>query len=118
MTPELRLNRSLTHDAFPHTCRPDDLAFEVVKYSLDGREPVEPETDGVVDLEDYEGWTNASLTVQVDVSEETLQAVFPEDSDYPGKIVVAGHCRATYLRDRTILASAPLEEKLPCFAAD
>ncbi|GGN98634.1 hypothetical protein [Haloarcula pellucida] len=109
MTPQLRLNRSLTHEAFPHACRPGELDFEVVEYSLDGESPVEPETDGTVDLKDYEGWDTASLKVKVDVSEDILDAVFPEDTDYPGRILVAGHCRATYLRDRTILSSSPVD---------
>lgn len=109
MSPQLRLNRSLTHEAFPHTCRPDELDFEVVEYSLDGQTPVEPEVDGVVDLKDYEGWEEASLKVRVEVSEDVLNDVFPESSGFPGRIVVAGHCRATYLRDRTILASHPIE---------
>lgn len=108
-TTQLRLNRALTHDAFPHRCRPGELEFEVVEFSLDGRDPVEPVTEGVVDLVEYEGWGEASLKVQVSVDEEVLQEVFPENQDYPGRIIVAGHCRATYLRDRTIIASGSLE---------
>lgn len=108
MSPELRLNRSLTHEAFPHVCRPDQLDFEVVEYSIDGEKPVGPDVDGVVDLKDFEGWTEASLKVKVDVSEDVLNDVFPESSDFPGRIVVAGHCQATYLRDRTILSSRPI----------
>lgn len=109
MTQKLRLNRSQSYGAFPHRCKPGGLEFEVVEYSLDGESPVEPDSANVVDLKDYEGWDTASLTVRAEVSEVVLQEVFPEDTDFPGRIVVAGHCRATYLRDRTVIASQPID---------
>lgn len=111
MSPQLRLSRPLTHDAFPHICRPDDLEFEIVEYSLDDQPPVTPDTDGIVDLRDYEGWDTATLTAQVTTPNDVLNDVFPESSDFPGQVVVAGDCRATYLRDRKILTSAPIEDE-------
>lgn len=104
----IRLNKNLSYRTFPHRCEIGALRFDITEYSLDGRPPSVPETDGVVDVEDYEGWDTLSLELEVEIPEGLLGKVFPEFGEIPGMLVVAAHCRGTYLRDRLVLESDPI----------
>jgi hypothetical protein len=103
------LGRSLTRDVFPHRCQLGAIDFEITEYSLDGQPGVTPEQSGEVDLLEYQGWDEVELTVEVSISDDALEDVFPESSPYPGRLVIAGHCRATYLRDREVICEGNVE---------
>lgn len=111
MSSQERLGRALTHDAFPHRCRLGSIEFEITEYSLDGRPSVTPDTDYEVDLIEYQGWDEVELTIKISVPEDVLAEVFPESEPYPGRLLVAGHCRATYLRDRKLVRDGNVEAK-------
>lgn len=105
---EIRLNKNLSYRTFPHRCEPGALDFRISKFSLDDGELVEPEQDKFIDLHEYEGWENLTLILEVRIPDGLLGKVFPEYDNIPGMLVVAAHCRTTYLRDRIVLENAPI----------
>lgn len=111
MSSQESLGRALKHDAFPHRCRLDTIEFEITEYSIDGQPSVAPDSDYEVDLLDYQGWDEVELAVDISVPEDVLEEVFPESEPYPGRLLVAGHCRATYLRDREFVCDGNVEAK-------
>lgn len=111
MSTEESLGRSLRREAFPHRCHIDTVDFEITEYSLDGQPPTAPTAADTVDLLDYQGWDEVELTIKMSVPEDVLEDVFPESEPYPGRLIVAGHCRATYLRDREVVRDGNVEAK-------
>lgn len=105
---EIRLNGGLSYRTYPHKCEPGALDFKIAEFSLDGGEPVEPERDGLVDLQEYPGWSVLKIKLEIRVPDGLLGKVFPEYDDIPGMLFVAAHCRATYSRERYVLSEAPI----------
>ncbi|SFR53321.1 hypothetical protein SAMN04487947_2019 [Halogeometricum rufum] len=105
---EIRLNKSLSYRTYPHKCEPGSLDFAVIGYSLNGESSSEPETEQLVDVTEYEGWDTLKLELEVTIPEGLLGKVFPEFGKIPGMLVVAAHCRSTYLRERFVLARDPI----------
>lgn len=105
---EIRLNKSLSYRTFPHKCEPGSLDFDVTGYSLNGESSSEPKAERLVDVTEYEGWDTLTLELEVTIPEGLLGKVFPEFGKIPGMLVVATHCRSTYLRDRFVLTRDPI----------
>lgn len=107
-----RLNRPLRYETFPHRCELGELEFEITEFSVNDDDAVQPDDPRELELNEYEGWSEAELTLTVDIPDELLSEVFPEAAERegdgsiescPGNVVVAGHCVETYTRGGEIL---------------
>jgi len=109
MSSTLRLNRTLKYETFPHRCVLGQLDFWIKEFSIDGDDPVQPDNQRHLNLDDYQGWTEVEFTLKVEIPNDLLPKVFPgdnsdRDSDsYPGTVLVAGHCVETYTRAGVVL---------------
>lgn len=114
MSETLRLNRSLTYEAFPHRCLLGELDFWIDEFAIDGDETVEPDDDRRIDLTEYPGWSEIEFTLSVEIPSGLLGEVLPEANDEdggerpgpcPADVIVAGHCVETYTRAGTVLGT-------------
>lgn len=106
---EIRLNKGLTYRTYPHRCEQGALEFKIAEFALDGGDPVEPEGENRLDLHEYENWETLSLKLEITVPDGLLGKVFPELGEIPGRLIVATHCRSTYLRERIIVKDDPIQ---------
>lgn len=80
------------------------------EFSLDGTGSVQPESDGRIDLEEWDSWGEVELDVSIDVGDEVIEHVFApwEYEEPPAELVVAVRCRDTYLRERHVVEDNPV----------
>lgn len=116
MSKEVQISSPLRRDVLPHRVRHKALEFEVAEFSVDDRDGVPVEDDRIVPLAEYGNWEDVEITVSIDVESEVLDYVFAASEDYPGRVLVTGHCVETYLRDSETVAKPPLGE--PPYEAD
>lgn len=118
MTRHSQRHRSTT---LPFKYRGSGLSFDLDSYSIDGGDRAELDLrpgQGEVDLtpaltpNEEEGeseWTAITLEGQLDVPEETVTGVFPEEERDapPAKLYVTLRCHETIYRNREIISESP-----------
>lgn len=105
----------------PFAYRDSGLDFVVEAYSIDGRKPVDvdlkpgqseidlaaalPTADSAAD----DDWETVTIFGRIDLPEEVVNAVLPEDERAapPARLHVAHRCHQTIYRDRTVVSDAP-----------
>jgi hypothetical protein len=107
---ELRVTRPLATSELPYRCDRRSLGFSIDQFSLDGTGSVQPESDGRIDLEEWDSWGEVKLDVSIDVGDEVIEHVFApwEYDEPPAELVVAVRCRDTYLRERHVVEDDPV----------
>lgn len=118
MTRHSQRHRSTT---LPFRYRGSGLSFDIDSYSIDGEGTTELDLrpgQGEVDIapalapdeEEEDGeWTTVTINGQLNVPEETVTAVFPEEEREapPAKLYVTIRCHETIYRSREIVSEAP-----------
>ncbi|AQL44444.1 hypothetical protein BV210_02545 [Halorientalis sp. IM1011] len=118
MTKHTQRHRSTT---LPFKYRDTGLDFDLEEYSVDGSKPKELDLKAgqtEVDLtqtlpspedEGADDWEKVTLFGRLNVPEETVEAVFPEQErdDPPAKLYVAVRCHETIYRDKTVISDEP-----------
>jgi hypothetical protein len=107
---ELRVTRPLATSELPYRCERRSLELSINEFSLDGTGSVEPESDGRINLEEWDSWSTVDLEVSIDVSEDVVERVFApwEYDGPPAELVLAVRCRDTYLRERYVIEDNPV----------
>lgn len=105
---EIRLNKDLSYRTFPYRCEPDSLEFRIDQFAVDDGSFTEPEQPHYLDLDEYRGWDTLHLRLEIRIPDGLLGKVFPEFDDIPGMLVVAAHCRTTYLREGIVVEDEPI----------
>lgn len=104
--------------ALPYRYSDSGLDFDLRGYSIDGDEesslelkPGQSEIDLVSKLSGGSGkdWEFITLYGDIEVSEQTIESVFPEDERRhpPAKLYVTVRCHETIYRDKVMLSEAP-----------
>lgn len=118
LTKHTQRHRSTT---LPFKYRDTGLDFDLDEYSVDGSKPKELDLKAgqtEVDLtqtlpspedEGADDWEKVTLFGRLNVPEETVEAVFPEQErdDPPAKLYVAVRCHETIYRDKTVVSDEP-----------
>jgi len=102
---ETRTQRLRT-TALPHPYRENGLEFTITDCTLDNDHKVDIRSSSrLIQLTSLTEWDHATVKGIVDVSEDLVNYVFPDDEqdDPPGTLFVAIRCRQTILRDREIV---------------
>ena len=117
MTRRSQRYRSTT---LPFSYRDSGIQFDLNTYSVDQEDPVDLDlkpgqteinlasTLGATDQE-MDEWQYVTLSGQLRISEETVDAVFPQDERDipPAKLYVTVRCHETIYRNREVVSQAP-----------
>ena len=95
-------------DAYPYRYAGEVLGFDFVKYELDNGLSKSIEDTLTLDLSSEETWSTGELTVEVSVTQHSLDQVFPSSSPYDGALVVVAYCPANHYRFETVVEGSPL----------
>lgn len=111
---ETRTQRLRT-TALPHQYRETGLEFTVTDCMLDNDREVDIQSSSrMIQLTSLTEWDHATVKGTIDVSEDLVNYVFPNDEqdDPPGNLFVAIRCQQTILRDREVVKedSVPTDE--------
>lgn len=101
--------------ALPHPYLDSGLEFELEEFSINDGDiesldlkPGQSEINLASSLPDEEDWKSVTLLGELNVPEQTIDAVFPEDEqgDPPAKLYVTVRCHETIYRDKVTLSES------------
>lgn len=110
----------LTATALPHVFVEGGLGFRIDTCHVNETEVEVRGHERAVSVTGFEEWKKVHVEGTVDLPSDVLDEVFPADERLspPGKILVTIQCRDTILRDKEIVASAPLQPGSHTFSLD
>ena len=95
-------------DIYPYKYAGESLDFEIVKYDLDDGDETEVEDPLHLDLRG-EVWSDTSVTIKLEVTDETLSKVFPSDPPVDGALFVTLYCPLNHYRKGFVIEDSRLE---------
>lgn len=99
-------------DALPYVYAESGLEFTATEYTVDDGNvgAIDGDSDRQLSLENLPGWETTTINGKVEVSEELVERVFPEDEhdEPPGKLVVTADCLNTHNRFGKEIVEAPV----------
>lgn len=100
-------------EALPYVYARSGLAFAVTGYTVDDGDigTIDDDSDRELSLENLPGWGTTTLQGTIEISESTIERVFPENErdEPPGKLIVAADCLNTHNRFGYQVVDAPVE---------
>jgi len=100
-------------EALPYVYALAGLDFAATGYTVDGGEigTIDDEDDQKLSLVNLPGWETVTIQGTIDVSESTIERVFPdsEHDEPPGKLIVTADCMNTHNRFGYEVVDAPVE---------
>lgn len=107
--------------SLPFNYRNNGIQFDLTTYAIDDADPVSFDLNPArteIDLanelspqneEATPDWETVSITANLQITEEVVQAVFPEEerTQPPAKLYVTIRCHETIYRDRVVTSEAP-----------
>ena len=107
-----RTERNRT-EALPYVYARSGLDFDVTGYTVDEGEidTIDDDSDRELSLENLPGWGTTTIQGKIELSESTIERVFPEDErdEPPGELIVAADCLNTHNRFGYQIIDAPVE---------
>lgn len=111
-TESTRTDRTRT-EALPYVYAWAGLDFAVTAYSVDDGDfgIIDDDSDRELSLENLPGWGTATLQGTINVPENVIERVFPEEErdEPPGKLIVTVDCLNTHNRFGHEVVDAPVE---------
>lgn len=100
-------------EALPYFYARSGLEFEATRYTVDegNMGSIDDDADRQLSLENLPGWDTTTIQGAIEVSEDLLERVFPENEreEPPGKLIVTADCLNTHNRFGEQVVDAPLE---------
>ena len=107
-----RTERTRT-EALPYVYARSGLDFDVTGYTVDDGDigTIDDDSDRELSLENLPGWGTTTIQGTIEISESTIERVFPEDErdEPPGKLIVTADCLNTHNRFGYQVVGAPVE---------
>ena len=97
-------------DAYPYRYAGEVLRFDFVEVELNTGASQSIGDTLSIDLASQETWATGELTVEVSVTQHSLNRVFPSSTPYDGALVVVAYCPTTHHRFETVIEAPPLTE--------
>ena len=95
-------------DAYPYRYAGEVLGFDFVKYDLNTRASQSLGDTLSLNLASEETWATGKLTVEMSVTQHSLNRVFHSSDPYDGALVVVAYCPTNHHRFETVVEGPPL----------
>ena len=100
-------------EALPYVYARAGLNFDATGYTVDDGNigTIDDDTDRQLSLENLPGWKTTTMQGTIEISEDLIERVFPEDErdEPPGKLIVTADCLNTHNRFGREVVDAPVE---------